>query len=159
MESGDGAQVRKIAAELAIHFDRGQELAPAVEYLRQAAENALGRYAAAETIAHCTRGLTLLQTQPDTPARAQQELDLRLVLGPVLIATKGYAAREVEQNYDQAKALCDQLGETPQRFPILLGLCRVYRNQGKLQEAQEKGEQLYGLVQHETGANALPRGL
>jgi hypothetical protein len=33
---------------------------------------------------------------PETPARAQQELDLRIALGPALMATMGFAAPEVE---------------------------------------------------------------
>jgi site-specific recombinase XerD len=40
--------------------------------------------------------LTLLGTLPETPARAQRELALELALGPALMATKGYAAPEVD---------------------------------------------------------------
>ena len=35
------------------------------------------------------RGLQLLATLPETPARAQQELDLQIALGPALAATRG----------------------------------------------------------------------
>ena len=55
------------------------------------------RYAYQEASSHLRCGLTLLQTLPDTPERAQQELDLQLALGPVLMATQGLAAPEVEQ--------------------------------------------------------------
>src|SRR5437016_3221509 len=80
-----------------------------------------------EAVQHFTRGLELLTTLPETPARAQQELDLQIALGPVLMAAKGHAAPEVEQTYARARALCAQVGETPQLFPTLRGLCRFYR--------------------------------
>ena len=46
------------------------------------------------------------------------------------MAAKGYAAQEVEQSYSRARALCHQIGETPQLFPTLRGLCRFYQAGG-----------------------------
>ena len=71
------------------------------------------------------RRLELLKTLPDTPERASQELTLHLALGPALMATKGFAAPEVEQHYTRARELCEQLGDTPQLFPVLFGLLAV----------------------------------
>ena len=65
------------------------------------------------------------------------------------MATKGTAAPEVEQTYARARALCAQVGETPQLFPTLRGLCRFYRNRGALPTARELGEQLDRLAQRE----------
>jgi hypothetical protein len=58
-------------------------------------ENAIRLGAHQEAMAYLTRGLELLETQPDTPAWAQQELDLQLALGPVLMVTRSQAAPEV----------------------------------------------------------------
>ena len=58
-------------------------------YLRQAAANALRRWAYQEAIGHLHRGLALLPHLPDTPARAQQELAMYIILGQVLHVTKG----------------------------------------------------------------------
>jgi predicted ATPase len=55
-----------------------------------------------------------------------------LALGPALIATKGLAAPEVEQTYAEARALCAQVGETPQLFPTLRALCWFYQTRGVL---------------------------
>jgi predicted ATPase len=132
---------------LAVHFERGHDPERAVQYLRQAADTALQRSAHPEAIQHLTRGLALLATLPESPARTQQELDLQLALGPALIATKGQAAPEVEQTYARARALCAQVGETPQLFPTLWGLHRFYGNRGALPTARELGEQLYQLAQ------------
>src|SRR5262249_4789530 len=66
------------AAELAMHFERGHDPHRAVHYLQLAADVATGRSAAREAIEHLARALDLLRAQPDTIARAEQE-----VAGPV----------------------------------------------------------------------------
>src|SRR5262249_7438961 len=117
---------------------------------QRAGQRAIQRSANLEALGHLTKGLELLATLPETLARAQQELDVLIALGPALMATKGPAAPEVEQTYARARALCQQVGETPQLFPALRGLCEFYRNRGALQTAQELGEQLDRLTQHAT---------
>jgi DNA-binding winged helix-turn-helix (wHTH) protein/predicted ATPase len=146
-EAGYGAQARQIAAELAVHFTCGHDPWRAVTYLHDAGENALRRSANQEAITHLTMGLEVLATLPETPTRAQQELDLQLTLGPALVAIKGMAALEVEQAYVRAWALCQQVGETPQRFPTLRGLWRSYEHRGELPLAQTLGVQLLQLAQ------------
>jgi DNA-binding winged helix-turn-helix (wHTH) protein/predicted ATPase len=146
-EEGYGAQARQIAAELAVHFTRGHDAWRAVTYLHYAGENALQRSAYQEAIAYLTTGLEVLATLSETPTRVQQELDLRITLGPALVAIKGMAAPEVEQAYVRARALCAQVGETPQLVPTLRGLCRFYENRGALPRARELGEELYRLAQ------------
>jgi hypothetical protein len=79
-EAAYGHRVGEIAAELARHFEQGRDYGRAVQYLRQAAQNALRRSANREAIAHLTKGLELLKTWPDTPERSQQELTLRVTL-------------------------------------------------------------------------------
>ena len=69
-----------------------------------------------EAMAHCTKGLELLQTLPDTPARAQHELLLHMTLRGPLMATKGEGAPEVERALTRARELCQQVGETAQLF-------------------------------------------
>jgi predicted ATPase len=146
-ERAYGERAREVAAELAVHFERGRDYQRAVRYLQQAVENAARRQAHHEVIALVTKGLELLAALPEIPARAQQELDLQLALGPALQATKGSAAPEVEQTYTRARALCGQVGDTPRLFPVLRGLANVYFNRGVLSTARELGEQLVGLAQ------------
>jgi predicted ATPase len=109
-ERAYGKQAQEVAAELAMHFERGQDYPRAVRHLRQAAEHATRRHAPHEIIGLVTRALELLATLAETPARAQQELDLLLVLGLAVQATKGSATPEVEQIYARAQLLCAQLG-------------------------------------------------
>lgn len=145
-ELGHGAQAEEIAAVLAVHFLRGRDSSRAVRYLYAAGENALRRSAYPEAVSHLTTGLEVLQALPDTPERRQRELAMRTVLGPALVATRGYTAPDVEVVYTRAHVLCQQAGETPERFPVLWGLWLFYNNRGDLQTARELGQQLLDLA-------------
>jgi predicted ATPase/DNA-binding winged helix-turn-helix (wHTH) protein len=149
LEAGYGPQAPEIATELAEHFVRGHTVPQALHYLGHAAETAAQRYAPHAVIDLVQRALALLATQPETPARAQQELDLQLALGPALLAARGWAAPEVEQTYTRARVLCAQVRKTAQLFPALRGLWRFYRSRGALPMAVELGEELYRLAQRE----------
>src|SRR5262249_42388679 len=91
---------------LAHHYTEAALIAQAIPYWQKAGWRAIQRSANTEGISHLTRGLELLKTLPDTPEHTQQELALQTTLGPVLIATKGYAAPEVEKTYTRARELC-----------------------------------------------------
>src|SRR5207249_579774 len=97
--------------------------------------------------AHLTKGLGVLAALPDTPERAQQELVMQTTLGPALMNTKGQAAPEVLHAYARARALCQQVGETPQLFQVLRGLWYFYLHRVELQTARELGEHLLTLAQ------------
>jgi DNA-binding winged helix-turn-helix (wHTH) protein/tetratricopeptide (TPR) repeat protein len=59
-----GPYAGEIAAELALHFERGRDYRRAVLYLRQAAENALSSFANGEAIDHLTLAIELLKRIP-----------------------------------------------------------------------------------------------
>jgi tetratricopeptide (TPR) repeat protein len=145
-ERAYGEQAREVAPELAMHFERGQDYSRAVRHLRQAAEHATRRHAPHEIIGLVTKALELLATLAETPARAQQELDLLLVLGPAVQGTKGSAAPEVEQIYARTQLLCAQLGETPHLFSALRGLWRIAFNKASYRTALGLGKQLEELA-------------
>jgi predicted ATPase len=131
---------------LAHHYTEAGLTDQAVDYWLRAGQRAGERSANQEAISHLTTGLALLRSLPPTPARTQQELLLQTTLGPALMALKGQAAPEVEHAYARARELCQQLGEPPQLFPVLLGLCRFYAARGVFQTARELGEQLLRLA-------------
>lgn len=142
-----GARAHEIAAELAVHFERGGELNRAVQYRQQAGQNALRQHGYQEAIAHFRRGVDLLLTLPDTPERRQQELAFQVALGSPLQALEGYGAPEVETVYTRARELSQQIGETAQMFPVLRGLYVFYLLRGKIQAAHELGARLFSLAQ------------
>jgi class 3 adenylate cyclase/tetratricopeptide (TPR) repeat protein len=144
--------------ELLAHHSTEAGLAEqAVGYWYTAAQRAHERSAYMEAIGHLRKGLELLTTLPDTPEHRQQELDMQLTLGAALTATKGLAAPDVEVAYQRARELCQQVGETPQLFPVLGGLVRFYLGRGESQTAWELGEQMLSLVQrvHDPAGFAL----
>ena len=113
-----------------------------------AGEQAVQRSAHREALGHFAKGLELLEELPDTPDRSQRELTLQTRLGPSLMATKGYAAPEVDRAYARAQELCQQVGETPQSFSVLRGLWVVHEMRAELRTARELCEQLLALAQH-----------
>jgi class 3 adenylate cyclase/predicted ATPase len=119
----------------------------AVPYWQRAGQHASDRSAYLEAISHVTTGIELLTTLPETPAHTRQALTLHIALGAALQVTKGHAAPEVEHAYTQARALCQQVGETPELVPVLLGLWRFYLVRPQLHTAQELGETLLRLAQ------------
>jgi DNA-binding winged helix-turn-helix (wHTH) protein/predicted ATPase len=146
-EAGYGPQVRERAAALAMHFARGQDTQRAVRYLQYAGENANERAAYPEALQHLTQGLALLATLPETPARHQHELDLLIALAQALRFTKGQAAPELAPLYTRAATLCQQVGESLQRFVVLDALCVFHYTRAEYQAAQGVAEQLLDLAQ------------
>jgi predicted ATPase/class 3 adenylate cyclase len=139
-----------VAAEpalLAHHHTEAGHMEAAISSWLLAGQQACQRSANTEAISHLTQGLTLLSMLPNTPERTHQELNLQTALGPALIATKGNAAPDVERTYARARELCQQLGDTPQLFPVLRGLIIYYNSRGQLQTAYQLGEQLLRLAQ------------
>jgi DNA-binding winged helix-turn-helix (wHTH) protein/tetratricopeptide (TPR) repeat protein len=148
VERAHGERAKEIAAELAVHFERGRGYRKTVQYLQQAGENAVRRSAYQEAITHLTKGLELLKTLPDTPERARQELFLQTALGPALMVAKGPGTPEVGQAYARARELCLQVGQTPQLFSVLRGLSAFYWTQAELETARELAEQCLSLAQN-----------
>ena len=116
------SQTATRAAELAVRFTQAHDVRRAVEYRRQAAATALQRSAYHEALTHITQGLDLLKEFPDGPERLHDALRLHTLLGPLRMATEGYAAPGVQDVCAQAQALCHQCPDSPYLFPVLFGV-------------------------------------
>jgi predicted ATPase len=99
-----------------------------------------------EAVAQLTKGLAVLANLPEGTARQHHELNLRLTLGPALIATQGWAAEATGETYVRAGELCEQLDQRQHLGAVLFGQF-TYRN--------VRGE--YRLA-HETAAAVLRIG-
>ncbi len=136
-------QVERLA-----HHARLSELwEKAVEYLHQAGKKAAARSATRESVAYFQQALDVLRQLPETRKTLEQAIAIRIDLGPALRTIKRTSAPEVEQTYTEARELCQRLGDTPQLFPVLWGLCRVYHSRREFHKARELGEQLLSLAQ------------
>jgi predicted ATPase len=132
---------------LAQHYTEAGVIAQAIPHWQRAGRRAMQRSANLEAIGHLTRGLELLKTLPDTPERTQQELEFQISLGTALMYTKGFTAPEVGRVYARARELCQQVGETPQLFPVLWGVWYFHNARAEHQMGQELGAQLLSLAQ------------
>jgi predicted ATPase len=131
---------------LAQHYTEAGLIAEAVPYWQRAGQRAIERSANVEAMAHLRQGIALLTTLPDTPARLQAELAFQTTLGPALMATRGYAAPEVAATYRRARELCQQVGDTPDLFPVLWSLFVLYLGRVEHETAWEFGEQCLSLA-------------
>ena len=132
---------------VARHYTTAGCAEQAIPYWQRAGQQASDRSAHLEAISHYTTGIELLKALPETPERTQHALTLHIALGAALQMAKGIAAPEVEQAFTQARALCQQVGETPQLVPVLFGLWRFYVVRPQLHTAREIAETLLRLAQ------------
>jgi DNA-binding winged helix-turn-helix (wHTH) protein/predicted ATPase len=158
LEASYNAQAGEIAAQLAVHFERAGEVERDIQYLQQVADNATQRNAYHEAIAALRKGLAMLATLPESPARTQHELTLLLRLGDLLMAVKGIAAPDAGEAFGRAHALCQQLGESPDLGQVLFGLYRSHAGQGRVRAAGEVSQQLLALAQRQPAMGALLEG-
>ena len=146
IEAAAGDSGGEGAAELAMHFELGRDATRAIHHRHRAGMIATRRGAAREAVTHLTRALELLASQPDHPARAEEEIAIQIALGGPLMAIKGRGAPEVEHAYRRARALCEQVGDAPRLFPALWGLFMHHRSRGELDAALALGNRLLALA-------------
>jgi len=142
-----GECAREIAAELAMHFERGRDYQRATKYLEQAAIVAQRLYANEDAINLLVHGLALLEQLPTGAKRDAQELTLQLALAPLYRMTKGWTSPEVEHTLDRAMELCDKIGNDGQRAQVFLGLESLYVVQARLEKVQLASDELHRIYQ------------
>ena len=91
----------------------------------------------------------MLQTLPETPARAQRELMLQLALDTALKTMKGNGTPERAHALTRAYELCQQVGDTPQLMTVLGSLASWYRERAEILRAQEVAAQRLTLAQRQ----------
>ena len=154
---------QQIAAALEEHFDEIADTQPelvahhytqagfttqAIAHWLRAGQRAVKHSANLEAIQHFSSGLKLVEALPESPQRSQQELALLVASSLPLTATKGFASAELEQVFERARTLVQQVGESPQLFPLLRGLAVLYMVRAKFETASELGQQLLILAQN-----------
>ena len=142
-----GDRVSEIAAELAMHFEQARDSSRAVKYLLQAAQNATHRSAQYEAAGLARRGLQALESLPQSSERDEREMRLRLILGVALMATRGFAAAEVEPVLRRGLDLCLAQDAADLAFMVQwqLGLFHYFR--AELAAARVVAERLIAFAQ------------
>jgi class 3 adenylate cyclase len=133
-----GEQV-EVVARHAMHSEARDK---AARYLRQAGAKAVARSANREAAGFFEQALAVLGEVPETPETLSEALDIRIALGPALIALKGPAGPEVVASYDHAQELVDRLGDTDRGFPVLWQRWFIGYTRGDYAAARDIGERL-----------------
>ena len=131
---------------VAHHFSEAGLFESAVVHWRAAGAKALDASASIEAAAHLYKGLDDLAMLPESTRRADHEVALQISLGTALTAIKGYGASDVEKAYARAYALCENIGDSKQRFAALTGLHTFYQVHGPLRTARDIADQLVRLA-------------
>lgn len=129
------------------HYTEAGDSAEAITLWRKAGERAMARSAQAEAAAHFGQALALVRKLPAGPERTQAELGLLMTLGPLQMATRGYADPSVAQTYREAREICNAIGEAPQLVPVLFGLWAYHVVGGDLRIALYLGDQILRQLQ------------
>jgi hypothetical protein len=146
LEAAHGARRMEIAAQLAVHFERGHDDERALHYFRAAAARARERFASREAIGYLEPALGLVSLIPHHGEQCRRELELRLSLGAALADIHGFAAEPVRENYELASELCTKVGTPAQLFEILYARWYLHAIRAERAEAIALAKQLGDLA-------------
>jgi class 3 adenylate cyclase/tetratricopeptide (TPR) repeat protein len=107
---------------LAHHFTEAGLAEDAIPLWRRAGELAMQAFALPEAVTHLSKGMSLLETLPATPARDAIELSLRTSLAPAVIAQRGWGHAQVGRTLEPAWRLAESLAHRAGYLPILNAL-------------------------------------
>ncbi len=133
-------------AELAHQYRRAGNLEKTIEYLRRAGEQAAAKGTDSGAIAQLGAALELIAKIPDDHTCRLQEIRLRILIGPSLMAVTGQGSSETYANYARALELCQLTGDTSELFEALSGLWVFHLLRAELREADALAQQLLASV-------------
>lgn len=142
---------------LAYHWRKAAEdrtpdaelLARSIDYYTRAAERAVRAFVNEEAIDFYESALKLVDRLPGSAERDALELRLRLGVGAVLIATRGYGSDEVKKTYDGALALSTSVGDDELLFTALRGLWAFAIGRAEFHTARDLGERMLALAERD----------
>ena len=154
LEALRGEATPSVVAELARHFEEAGRLEKAVNYLLEAGRQAIRLSADNEAVAYLRRGLAVLESLPDSPQRARDELRLLIAIHGSLWRIKGSATDpEVARASQRAWELWEEVGEPELLVPVLWGLYGYHIYRSELEKARDVAQRLLD-VGHSTGDSA-----
>jgi DNA-binding SARP family transcriptional activator/predicted ATPase len=146
LEAVYGGELDAISGELAVHCERANLLAKAIQYHRRAAAVARRAFANEDAIERLSQALLLLRSLPETQERNRQELTLQIDLSGALQAARSMTAPEVEAAYRRAEELAHMVGEPPELFRARWGWWASQFSVSAQSVALEIGTELLALA-------------
>ena len=138
LEAGYGPQAPEMAAELAMHFGRGQDAQRTVVYLRHAGEHALRYSAHHEAVGYFEQALGALQALPAIRATHELAIDLRLDLRAALIPLGAFG--RILAHLGEAETLALTLDDPWRLGRVICYLANCYSQMGDYARALEFGQ-------------------
>ena len=120
-----GGRLDAIAAEMAEHFERGNEPVRAIPHHQRAAAKALRRSANAEAIGHLRRALDAIGHIADEDERAGSRSSCMSRSGAAFMATRGFGAPEVLRGLCAGRSAVRPPGRACRHVPGDLGTVAV----------------------------------
>jgi tetratricopeptide (TPR) repeat protein len=141
------------AAPIAILYESARDGIRAAHFWNRAAQAAARLYAHDETARLARRGLDLLAAEPDSPARAETELELQMTYGLAVKTSRGYAVAEVGEAYARARQLAREVQNPAQVVPVLVGLSAHHIVAGEITTSRDVALEMHELFERLGDAN------
>ena len=129
--------------ELAHHFSHSSNIEKAITYLVRSAERH-GGYE--ETIDRVTKALELLLQLPAGPERDNREIRMRVFLGQVLAAARGFSALELGEHISRLEELVGRMTDPQAQYIGLFSQWSVAFARGNLRRAEEVAASLLAMT-------------
>lgn len=121
---------------IASHFEAAGMPKEAIQHMLVAARSARQRFAYLDAATLLRHAMSLQEQLAGSARDAEQELDILLLLGTVLVTTEGYSAEEVGSVYARALDLARPLGGT-KYFTSLSGLWVYHVVRGEVEMSRQ----------------------
>lgn len=125
---------------IARHLTAAGDDAEAVDFWASAATQAVSRTAVHLAATHIQAAIGCLERLPASPQTAERELELQILLAPLLMSVHGWGAVEVEQACTRALELTQHLQRPDRSYPPMWGLWTVRFLRSELDAATEAAE-------------------
>jgi tetratricopeptide (TPR) repeat protein len=130
----------------------------AIGYSLKAGQQAVAHSAMMEAVAQLQKGLDLLAGIPETSSRDEQEMDLRMALGPALNATRGYSATEVGETIARSRVLAERLHRTDHLLPLQYGQWQFHIVRAEYRVALSIAEQIETFANLQSDIPVISQG-
>jgi class 3 adenylate cyclase/tetratricopeptide (TPR) repeat protein len=134
---------------IARHWTEAGDAQPAIAAWKKAATAAVERHAFREGEESYQQALAVLHTQPQSPERDANELDLANALYRVLLVTRGYTAPESVEAAAKARTLAEKAGNLAQLIQQVYATWAAVHNSGDHLGAAALADHLLDLAQRE----------
>jgi class 3 adenylate cyclase/predicted ATPase len=137
------------------NMDHREAAIKTINYLQLAGETALRSGAFKEAYEFLNKALDWYDSLPNSEKKLEQELKLLKNLGIASFATTGYGSKQTKEIYDRAWTLSEQIGDSPDVFPVLWGVWLGYHFSQDTEVEIQLGEKLYKIAKKEDDKELL----